>query len=124
METGEQSVFDGSALYAHNEYELGNWRGLRHRLGSKTYIRNPGNRCLCRSLAVKLADNNIEDEWESQNLLYSLLFHRCAATLIPGSNYRGQYVEFPPKVVSMLIHRVEAFSEMLGSFVRESALMT
>jgi hypothetical protein len=36
METGEPFVFDGSAFYAHNEYELGNWRTPRHRLSSKT----------------------------------------------------------------------------------------
>jgi protein-ribulosamine 3-kinase len=40
METGEPFVFDGSAFYAHNEYELGNWRSPRHRLSSKTYIRS------------------------------------------------------------------------------------
>lgn len=39
METGEPFVFDGSAYYAHNEYELGNWRTVRHRLSSKTYIK-------------------------------------------------------------------------------------
>lgn len=40
METGEPFVFDGSAFYGHNEYELGNWRTPRHRLSSKTYIRS------------------------------------------------------------------------------------
>ena len=40
VETGEPFVFDGSAMYAHNEYELGNWRTPRHRLSSKAYIRN------------------------------------------------------------------------------------
>ena len=40
METGEPFVFDGSAFYGHNEYELGNWRTPRHRLSSRTYIRN------------------------------------------------------------------------------------
>lgn len=39
METGEPFVFDGSAFYAHNAYESGNWRTPRHRLSSKTYIR-------------------------------------------------------------------------------------
>ncbi|KAL8677555.1 MAG: hypothetical protein Q9186_006016 [Xanthomendoza sp. 1 TL-2023] len=59
METGEPFIFDGSAFYAHNEYELGNWRDPRHRL---------------------------EEDWDSRNLLYSLRFKTCAATLIPGSN--------------------------------------
>lgn len=40
VETGEPFVFDDSAMYAHNEYELGNWRIPRHRLSSKAYIRN------------------------------------------------------------------------------------
>lgn len=25
-------------MYAHNEYELGNWRTVRHRLSSRSYI--------------------------------------------------------------------------------------
>lgn len=40
LETGEPFVFDGSAFYAHNEYELGNWRSPRHRLSSRMYIRS------------------------------------------------------------------------------------
>ncbi|EEP81423.1 predicted protein [Uncinocarpus reesii 1704] len=39
MATGEPFVFDGSALYAHNEYEFGNWRTPRHRLSARTYIK-------------------------------------------------------------------------------------
>ncbi|KAL9015314.1 MAG: hypothetical protein Q9173_000112 [Seirophora scorigena] len=84
METGEPFVFDGSAFYAHNEYELGNWRDPRHRLGSKTYIRN-----YKRSFPA----SEPEDEWDSRNLLYSLRFNTCAATLIPGSNYREHVFE-------------------------------
>lgn len=40
METGEPFVFDGSAFYGHNKYELWNWRTPRRRLSSKTYIRS------------------------------------------------------------------------------------
>lgn len=39
METGEPFIFDGKSFYAHNEYETGNWRAPRHRLSSRTYIR-------------------------------------------------------------------------------------
>ncbi|CAL8582731.1 hypothetical protein XPA_008378 [Xanthoria parietina] len=84
METGEPFVFDGSAFFAHNEYELGNWRSPRHRLGSKTYIRN-----YKRSFPA----SEPEDDWDSRNLLYSLRFNTCAATLIPGSNYREHVFE-------------------------------
>lgn len=40
IETGEPFLFDGSSFYAHNEYELGNWRSPKHRLRSKTYLRS------------------------------------------------------------------------------------
>jgi len=39
MENGEPFVFDPKSFYAHNEYEIGDWRAPRHRLSSKTYIR-------------------------------------------------------------------------------------
>ena len=53
MRTGEPFIFDPGCFYAHNEYETGNWRAVRHRLSNKTYTRNykrhftmsePGNR--------------------------------------------------------------------------------
>lgn len=40
MNTGEPFVFDASSMYAHSEYETGNWRAARHRLSAKSYIRN------------------------------------------------------------------------------------
>jgi protein-ribulosamine 3-kinase len=39
MATGEPFIFDGVAFYAHNEFEIGNWRAPRHRLSSRTYVR-------------------------------------------------------------------------------------
>jgi protein-ribulosamine 3-kinase len=40
MENGEPFVFDAGSFYAHNEYEIGNWRAVRHRLSDKIYVRN------------------------------------------------------------------------------------
>lgn len=40
MDTGEPFIFDAGSFYAHNEYELGNWRSARHRLSDKMYVRN------------------------------------------------------------------------------------
>jgi fructosamine-3-kinase len=99
MRSGEPFVFDGSAFYAHNEFEMGNWRTPRHRLSSKTYIRGykrhfpasePG-RCSLPfvSLSSIATDCPItEEDWDSRNLLYSLRPNLTAAWLIPGSNYR------------------------------------
>ena len=41
-----------------------------------------------------MADQDSEVDWDLRNLLYSLRFNTCAATLIPGSNYREQYVKW------------------------------
>lgn len=43
---------------------------------------------------VARTNGGIEDDWDLRNLLYSLRFNTTAATLIPGSNYREQYVKF------------------------------
>lgn len=40
MNTGEPFVFDPGCMYAHNEYEIGDWRAPRHRLSNQSYIRN------------------------------------------------------------------------------------
>lgn len=38
LNTGEPFVFDAGSMYAHNEYELGNWRAPRHRLSNERYV--------------------------------------------------------------------------------------
>lgn len=38
MNTGEPFIFDAGSFYAHNEYELGNWRAARHRLSVPAYV--------------------------------------------------------------------------------------
>lgn len=38
VETGEPFVFDAGSFYAHNEYEIGEWRPPRHRLSNQSYF--------------------------------------------------------------------------------------
>ncbi|KAG7290517.1 hypothetical protein NEMBOFW57_000520 [Staphylotrichum longicolle] len=38
--TGEPFIFDAGSFYAHNEYEIGNWRAVRHRLSAAAYVQN------------------------------------------------------------------------------------
>lgn len=105
-DTGEPFIFDAGSFYAHNEYEIGNWRAARHRLSDKLYVRNykhnfavsapgmPRNfrgeihsalRRLCSDLQLTLL---IENEWDDRNLLYSLRYDLGTAILIPGCNQR------------------------------------
>ena len=98
MNTGEPFVFDAGSMYAHNEYELGNWRAPRHRLSNKSYVRNykrnfpvsePGEQISCEDEQKrKNTDREAEDEWDARNLLYSLRFNIGTAILIPGCNQR------------------------------------
>ncbi|KAK4170983.1 Fructosamine kinase-domain-containing protein [Triangularia setosa] len=77
--TGESFVFDPMAFYAHNEYEIGNWRAARHRLSRKEYV---------DEYKRYFPPDEPVEEWDDRNLLYSLRFDLAAAVLIPGSNLR------------------------------------
>ncbi|KAL8648353.1 MAG: hypothetical protein Q9226_006029 [Calogaya cf. arnoldii] len=83
MDTGEPFVFDAGSMYAHNEYEIGNWRAPRHRLSNKSYIRN-----YKRNFPV----SEPEEEWDARNLLYSLRYDLATFIHYPGSNLRQRYV--------------------------------
>ncbi|RMZ87070.1 hypothetical protein DV736_g5705, partial [Chaetothyriales sp. CBS 134916] len=60
--TGRPYIFDASAFWAHNEYELHIWRGARYRI-RKTFVRE-----YFRHYPVSPP----EDDWDDRNLLYSL----------------------------------------------------
>ena len=40
LKTGKPFIFDAGSMYAHNEYEIGNWRAARHRLSREEYVHN------------------------------------------------------------------------------------
>ncbi|KAK3347045.1 Fructosamine kinase-domain-containing protein [Lasiosphaeria hispida] len=81
MATGEPFVFDAGSFYAHNEYEIGNWRAARHRLSSKAYVKSYLN-------SENFPASEPVEEWNDRNLLYSLRFDLGTAILIPGCNQR------------------------------------
>ncbi|KAI9761516.1 MAG: hypothetical protein M1840_001779 [Geoglossum simile] len=60
--TGVPFIFDAGSFYAHNEYEIGNWRAPRHRLSKNDYVENYKRNYLPSELA---------DEWDDRNILWS-----------------------------------------------------
>ncbi len=99
--TGEPFIFDAGSFYAHNEYEIGNWRAVRHRLSASEKLykdsykqafkeSEPGkSRRLvgvllghCPLTAVSV------EEWDDRNLLYSLRFDLGCSILIHPCNQR------------------------------------
>ncbi|KAL2131705.1 hypothetical protein VTI74DRAFT_4724 [Chaetomium olivicolor] len=65
------------SFYAHNEYKVGNWRAIRHRLSRKEYV---------ESYKKAFPPSEPQEEWDDRNLLYSLRFDLTCAILIPGPN--------------------------------------
>lgn len=80
LETGEPFIFDTGSFYAHNEYDLGNWRPARHRLSNKDYF---------LSYRRNYPASEPEAEWDDRNLLYCLRFDLVGVVLVPGCNLRG-----------------------------------
>lgn len=61
--TGAPCVFDASALWAHNEYELHSWRGDNFKIG-KDYT---------REYFKHIPPSAPEEDWEDRNQLYGLM---------------------------------------------------
>ncbi|KAI9695528.1 MAG: hypothetical protein M1820_008541 [Bogoriella megaspora] len=60
--TGRPYIFDASAFWAHNEYELHIWKGTRYRI-RKTFVKEYFNH---------FPISPPKDDWEDRHLLYSL----------------------------------------------------
>lgn len=73
-DTGEGIAFDPAGFWAHNEYELGNWRPERN-LFSQRYFK------AYHSYTPKSAP---EEDYDDRNALYSLRFNANGATIFPG----------------------------------------
>ena len=74
VETGEPVVFDASALYAHNEYEIGMWR--RDILSfDQSYI---------SQYQSQFPPSEPVDQWDDRNRLYSIKFNLGHSISFPG----------------------------------------
>jgi len=62
LATSEPIIFDGKALYAHNEYELGDWYAARNRFG----------RAYFRAYQAHIPHSPPEEDFSGRNILYSL----------------------------------------------------
>lgn len=106
-EDGRAFFFDVASFYAHNEYDLGNWRAPRHAVSDPAYtdaykalipVSEPGlystvsmhykkgTKCINTVFALI---SQVED-WNSRNLLYSLTWNICNALFVPHSTQKPQ----------------------------------
>ncbi|KAK7921371.1 hypothetical protein PG985_009393 [Apiospora marii] len=84
VNTGRFIVYDPSAMYAHNEYELGMWRRDEIRIGSahiKQYLR-------------RYPPSEPVEQWDDRNRLYSIKFKLAHSSGWPGlTETREQILE-------------------------------
>ncbi|KAB5558029.1 fructosamine kinase [Coniochaeta sp. 2T2.1] len=73
--TGKAVVFDASAFYGHNEYELGNWRPKRSRFGREYF----------EEYKRHYPPAHPKEEFDDRILLYSMRFDFQLSILFPGS---------------------------------------
>ncbi|KAK5656580.1 hypothetical protein OQA88_4559 [Cercophora sp. LCS_1] len=78
--TEEGIVYDPSSFWAHNEYELGNWRPARNKF-NETYF---------KTYHTHIPKSEPEEDYDDRNALYALRFNLHAATLFPS---QGQFLK-------------------------------
>jgi fructosamine-3-kinase len=59
-------IFDSAAFYAHNEMEVGDWRGYYNKISSKVYT---------KTYLKHYRPSEPKDEWDDRNRLYSIYYN-------------------------------------------------
>ncbi|RYP80817.1 hypothetical protein DL769_002287 [Monosporascus sp. CRB-8-3] len=75
VNTNQPVVFDATTLWAHNEYELGAWQPVRHKM-SGSYITR---------YKQHFPPSEPAEDFEDRVLLYSLRFNLHSSSLYPGN---------------------------------------
>lgn len=63
---GNIYIFDSAAFYAHNEMEIGDWRGYYNKISAKVYT---------RTYLKYNEPSEPKEEWDDRNRLYSVYFN-------------------------------------------------
>ncbi|KAI9770839.1 MAG: hypothetical protein M1839_003034 [Geoglossum umbratile] len=80
--TNEPIIFDASALWAHNEYEIGKWRAPHHKFG-KEYI---------KAYHSHFPISAPEEDHDERNALYSLRCELHSSAYLPSTpQFRKEY---------------------------------
>ncbi|KFY40756.1 hypothetical protein V495_05287 [Pseudogymnoascus sp. VKM F-4514 (FW-929)] len=90
-ETGYPLVYDPSSFYAHNEYELGNWRPARNKLDNKYFQAYNSHMKMSEPI----------DDFDDRNALYAMRFNLQAAALFPKvAGYRESVTDEMKRLIA------------------------
>ncbi|XMA09023.1 hypothetical protein WAI453_001814 [Rhynchosporium graminicola] len=105
VSTGSPLIFDATPLYAHNEYELGPWRGARHKM-TRAYVEEHMKHFQVSEPAV---------EFNDRGELYCLRFDMHASSLYPGNlRFRGIVKDTMHKLLDKYGEGYEGYAERHG----------
>ncbi|KAK4445762.1 Fructosamine/Ketosamine-3-kinase [Podospora aff. communis PSN243] len=101
-DTEEGIVYDPSSFWAHNEYELGNWRPERNRFTGLYFE--------CYHSHIAKAEP-VED-YDDRNALYGLRFNLHAATLFPNHE---EFLQMAIDEIRRLTKKFDGYTEEDGA---------
>ncbi|KAF2761175.1 hypothetical protein EJ05DRAFT_508369 [Pseudovirgaria hyperparasitica] len=91
QEDDKPIIFDPSSFWAHNEYELGNWRPARNKF-SQSYF---------NAYHSHFPKASPEEDYDDRNALYALRFNLHAATLFPNmASFREMVIEEARRLIA------------------------
>jgi len=98
-------IYDPSSFYAHNEYELGNWRPERNRF-SRSYF---------AAYHSHVPKSTPEGDYDDRNALYSMRFNLQAAALFPKvSSFRESVVDEMKRLIAKYPGGYEEYEKTLA----------
>ncbi|GLA18490.1 hypothetical protein AnigIFM63309_001098 [Aspergillus niger] len=96
-------IYDPASFYAHNEYELGNWRPERNKF-TRSYF-NAYHKHIPKSAP--------EADYDDRNALYSMRFNLQAAALFPEvTSFRESVVDEMRRLVTKFPGGYEEYAKM------------
>ncbi|KAF8862531.1 hypothetical protein BDZ45DRAFT_616832 [Acephala macrosclerotiorum] len=103
-ETDEPLIYDPASFYAHNEYELGNWRPERNKFSRKYF----------HAYHSRVPKSLPEEDYDDRNALYSMRFNLQAAAIFPGfKTFRESVIDEMKRLISKYPKGFEAYKETL-----------
>ncbi|PGH18077.1 hypothetical protein AJ79_00704 [Helicocarpus griseus UAMH5409] len=103
-QTDHPLVYDPASFYAHNEYELGNWRPERNKFSPRYF----------REYHLHIPKSMPKEDYDDRNALYSMRFNLHAAALFPEvTSYRRSVVVEMERLVNKFPGGYEAYEGQL-----------
>ncbi|KAK2805641.1 hypothetical protein FQN51_009144 [Onygenales sp. PD_10] len=99
-QTGHPLIYDPASFYAHNEYELGNWRPERIKFPSRYF----------QEYHLHIPQSMPKEDYDDRNALYSMRFDLQAAALFPDvGSYRQSVVDEMKRLIAKYPGGYEAY---------------